>query len=596
MKTIQLFFRWIKGNKISLFISLIILFFLDYIRSLVPVIISTIYAILDPNSDYKIFQFIESFVTSSSVVQNLIAAILIFLVIVIVRDLLNLFYDFMMARTSEGVGERIQTNFFKHVQRLPYTFLNNTQTGDLIQRSTSDINRFKRFIGNVLPNMLNSILLIAFYFYQMIQVDFNLALVSILASPILFIFSYFYFKKMEPMFIKLEENEGQLTSIAQENLTGIRVVKAFSNESHEISKFKKAVHQYTSSWMKQMKKISLYWCVTDVLTFSQLVFSFLISIYFYNQGVSMAGLLLVFICLQDILWRSRNLGRQISELSKTSISSVRLMEIMDEPDEFALCNGSLTPLIKGTIEFKNVSFCFEDSKIPTLKNISFKIHEGETIAIVGKTGSGKTTLTSLINRLIEPTTGEVLIDGVNSKEIEKLHLRKNVGMCMQEPFLYSKTVKENIGILKVNMPDSIIYEVAKTSSIDGEIKNFTHGYETIVGERGVTLSGGQKQRIAIARILTDNKPILIFDDSLSAVDTKTDKAIREGLNKRKNKTTTLIITHKINSAKDADKIIVLENGQISEIGTHDELIQVHGIYKTIYDIQTYFNEEVDHHE
>lgn len=593
MKVLKLCFKWIKGNRLSLFIGIVILILLDYIRSLVPVFISEVYAILDPaNHESTMPKFLLGIFDNKPLKQEIIIVSIMIISIIVLRDILNVIYDYQMNKSSEGIGDRLRVKFYDHVQKLPFSVLSSNQTGDLIQRSTSDIDRFKRFVGRVLPNMLNNAILIGFYYYQMIKVDFWYATVSIIAAPILIVFSFLFYRNLRDEFEELEEIESEYISTCQESLTNIRVVKAFNNEKHETEKYKNKMDKYVNSWRKTLKKTSFYWGITDTLLYLQIIISIFISVYFYKRGVPLSGVLLVFACIQDVLWRSRALGRQLNELNKTTISVERIEEILTQDDEYKNELGNITSPITGKIEFKNVSYSYSDSVNPVLENISFNVNPGETIAIIGKTGSGKTTLVNLINRLLDCTSGEILIDNIPIKDYDKKHLRKNVGFCMQEPFLYSNTIYNNIGILLDNKEENKdkIYEVAKISSIDQDILEFTNGYDTIVGERGVTLSGGQKQRIAISRILTESKPILVFDDSLSAVDTNTDKSIRHMLNNRKNKSTTFIITHKIMSAKDADKIIIINDGKIQNIGKHEELLQIDELYKSIYNIQNAFND------
>jgi ATP-binding cassette subfamily B protein len=275
-------------------------------------------------------------------------------------------------------------------------------------------------------------------------------------------------------------------------------------------------------------------------------------------------------------------------MKRSDIAGKRILEILDLKDEYEN-DGVKEVNITGSIEFKDVSFKFSDASIPVLNNINLKINAGETIAIIGKTGSGKSTLVNMINRMIEPSTGQILIDKVDIKEIKKSNLRKQVIVVLQEPFLFSKTVAENIGITIEKNSDnnfkSIVEDVSSIASLTDDINRFKDKYETIVGERGVTLSGGQKQRVAIARSLVDNKPIIVFDDALSAVDTETDLKIRNALKSRENKQTTIIITHRITTAMEANRIVIIEKGTISAIGTHDELINKNGLYSKIWKIQ-----------
>jgi len=292
-----------------------------------------------------------------------------------------------------------------------------------------------------------------------------------------------------------------------------------------------------------------------------------------------------------VVWPLRGLGRIIGDFGKTTVALDRLDEIILKDSEHKN-DSSNTPPIYGQVEFENVGFQFNDDNKPLLSNISFKVNKGESIAIVGKTGSGKSTLINLMVRLLENQEGSIKFDGIDIKDINKKHLRQQVGIIMQEPFLYSRTVYDNIGIMDKTAPKDKVYHAANIASLHNDIVNFENGYDTIVGERGVTLSGGQKQRVAIARMLLDSKPVLIFDDSLSAVDTETDIQIRRALNEYWKDTTVFIITHRITTAMEADKIIVLDKGSISEAGTHQELLELGGIYSELWDIQT--NVEYDY--
>ena len=285
-----------------------------------------------------------------------------------------------------------------------------------------------------------------------------------------------------------------------------------------------------------------------------------------------------------LVWPIRGLGRIIGDFGKATVATRRIDEILDIPDDFDK-DGSLEPEIKGNIEFKNVKFHYPENSDHLLNGVNFTINEGETVAIVGKTGSGKSTIANLLVRLLEVEEGEIFVNGINIKDVKKKWIRSNIGIILQDPFLYTKTVYDNINIGKTKYTRDDVVKAARIAAIDKDITKFDGGYETLVGEKGVTLSGGQKQRIAIARMLLLDKPVLIFDDSLSAVDTKTDLMIRNALKEKSKKLTSIIITHRITTAKEADKIIVLENGKVSMIGTHEELAHKEGLYKTLWDIQ-----------
>ncbi|MDD4354913.1 MAG: ABC transporter ATP-binding protein, partial [Candidatus Izemoplasmatales bacterium] len=287
------------------------------------------------------------------------------------------------------------------------------------------------------------------------------------------------------------------------------------------------------------------------------------------------------------IWPMRQLGRIIGDISKATVSVGRLDDVLCKSDEYVQEKGILKPEITGSVRFDNVSFRFADSTYHQLEGISFAINKGETVAIIGKTGSGKSTLMNLLVRLLDYQEGTIYIDDYPITEIEKHYLRQNVGIILQEPFLFSKTVEENIGIADRNQRGGPrVQEVAKIARVHDDIVQFEKGYQTLVGERGVTLSGGQKQRVAIARMLLKPKPILIFDDSLSAVDTETDIQIREALKKEWKNSTVFIITHRITTAKEADRILVLDQGKIVETGRHQDLIKTKGLYRKIWDIQS----------
>ena len=460
----------------------------------------------------------------------------------------------------------------------------------MIQRSTQDINRFKRFITGSLLELFNSLCKLIISGISMLLINTEFSLYMFIVLPVYFISSYLYFKTQSKDFTLMEETEAVMTNVLQENLTGIRVVKAFANEEHEIEKFNKSLGGFTAVWKRVTIRMSVFWGISDFLTYGQLLAVFILSIYFIqNKGMLFEEAVVLFLYTEQIAWPCRNLGRQLAEFGKTSICCGRILEILDKPTEYH-DDQKETPEITGDIEFKDVSFKFEDSNIPTLSNINLKINKGETIAIIGKTGSGKSTFVNMLNRLLEPTSGQILLNGNDITKMDKKWVRKNVGIILQEPFLYSRTIEENINISLPYDDAKKAKELAKIASVDEDIDSFDLKYDTMVGERGVTLSGGQKQRIAIARMLASHHAILVFDDSLSAVDTETDLKIRSALKSKESDCTTIIITHRITTARSADKIVVFENGQISAIGKHEQLIKQPGLYQKIWNIQNYFNE------
>ena len=337
-----------------------------------------------------------------------------------------------------------------------------------------------------------------------------------------------------------------------------------------------------------------FWSVTDFICFAQFCLISVFGIIYASNGSITLGEYAAFLLYAgNIIWPMRQLGRLVGDFSKATVAVSRLNEILSTQDEYVATLPQTTPNITGNVVFDHVSFKFEDSNEHQLKNISFEVKKGETIAVIGKTGSGKSTLMNLLVRLLEHQQGSILIDGVNLLEIEKHHLRNNVGIILQEPFLFSKSVMENIKIADQFESPSRVQAVAKIAKIHQDISNFEKGYDTLVGERGVTLSGGQKQRVAIARMLLKPKPILIFDDSLSAVDSETDLQIRKALKQEWIDSTVFIITHRITTAMEADRILVLDQGEIAQQGTHEELIHQAGLYQTIWKIQSTIDLQVN---
>lgn len=516
---------------------------------------------------------------------------IVLIVITTFRGLFMFLRGRLAAQASEGIAKNIRDRLFDHIQHLPYRYHKEADTGDLMQRCTSDVDTIRRFLGVQLVEVGNALSLVVLVTTIMFRTDVRMAFISMLVVPLIFLFAVIFFRKVKTSFKEADEAEAELTTVLQENLTGIRVIRAFANQEYEIQRFdaKNQVNRdkiYRLIWL-----LACYWSASDLLAFFQIGLVIVAGAYYTSQGELTIGSMVLFSTYTGmLLWPVRQLGRILTDMGKALVAAERLQEILTEPKE-RLRENFKEPPITGNIVFDNVSFGYEPDQ-PVLENVSFSVSAGQTVAILGHTGSGKSSLVHLLARLYDYDSGSITVDGVELKEIDKRWMRKNVAVVPQEPFLFAKTIRENITLARGKVSDEELYTICKEAAIHDVILDFEQGYETLVGERGVSVSGGQRQRIAIARALITHSPILIFDDSLSAVDTETDLAIRNALQKRTHQATTFLISHRITSLCSADLILVLENGKIVQRGTHDELMDSDGPYKRIWDIQNSLEAEV----
>ena len=508
-----------------------------------------------------------------------------------VRSVLRFLDNYYQGALAQYVGYDMRLKIYDHVMNLSFSYHNHSDIGDLIQRSTSDVDQTASFISGMVPGLIDIFVTVIIGAYRVYQISPVLMWVSLVSVPITAVSSTIYFRYCNKEVDRIEKLESKMTTIIQENVNSSRVVRAFANEKYEFEKMDEANRAYAKRNGKMNTIMAAFWGGSDFLCFMQYALTISIGIFLArNEILSAADIVASLLLMGMLIWPMRSLGRIIASFGKASVAANRIDEILSIPEEYEI-NGTYVPEITGKIEFKRVTFQFEDDTKPLLKDVSFDIEAGQTIAIVGKTGSGKSTICNLLTRMLEITEGDILLDGVSIKDIEKKHLRKNMKLILQDPFLFSKTVYDNVAIVDPKLPTERIYEAARTASIHQEIEKFEKGYKTIVGEKGTTLSGGQKQRIAIARMLVDESNVIIFDDSLSALDTKTDLMIRTALKKKRKDQTMIIITHRSTTAKEADKIIVLDQGSVSQIGRHEELVLQDGLYKELWGIQGELEEE-----
>ena len=503
----------------------------------------------------------------------------------------------LAAYTAEGITRRLRDFLFDHIQRLSFSYHATTPTGDLIERVTSDVDSLRRFFSEQGIGVGRIVLLFVINFVAILNLNVKLGLVSVVVIPFILLVSLWFFKRVTKAYEEYQAQEAILSTTLQENLTGVRVVKAFARQDYEKSKFEK------DNWGKYLKgKIllfmhSMFWPLSDIVLGFQMLFGFIFAANMAIRGEITIGMYIAYVGLVVwLIWPIRNLGRIIVSASTGLVSYGRLMDVVKQARE-PLHDGAHQPevAVRGDLVFENVSFMYSDGKSNALKDISFHVKPGQAVALLGSTGSGKTSLVNLLPRFYEYTGGRILLDGVELKDYSRSFLRRQIGIVEQEPFLFSRSIRENItyGVGR-DVTDEEVERAAKAAAIHDVIMTFPDGYKTIVGEKGVTLSGGQKQRTTIARTLLKNPRILILDDSTSSVDPETEAEIRGALNGLMQNRTTFIIAHRIQSVMVADLILVLDKGEVIQMGTHEELLaQSDGMYRLIYDIQTRIDEELE---
>ena len=503
-------------------------------------------------------------------------------------------YGFRVAnvRGGETLVKTMRDTLYRHIERLPFQWHMQNHTGDIIQRCTSDIDTTRNFISEQLTSLIRILIMLVLSVVFMLGMNVSLTMIAMAPLPVIVWYSVFFHHKFRKGFQECDENEGKLSAMVQENLTGVRVVRAFGRERYERDRFGKQNEHYTNLWVKLGRLMAFFWSSADILSGVQIMLVVVFGVLFcLRQGMT-AGEFIAFISYNGMLvWPVRQLGRMISEMSKAGVGIDRIGYIMDAEEEQDSPDAGEPPM-DGDIRFEHVSFAYEGCP-EMLHDIDLAIPAGSTLGILGGTGSGKSTLMYLLDRLypLPEGSGRITVGGVDIRKIRLDHLRRNIGIVLQEPFLFSRTLRENLAITVPGLEEEELRAAARTACLDETITGFTKGYDTFVGERGVTLSGGQKQRAAIARMLTRQTPIMIFDDSLSAVDTETDAKIRAALEKRFGSATIILISHRITTLSKADQVLVLDHGKVAQLGTPAELSSRPGLYRQIEEIQSYHPED-----
>ena len=532
--------------------------------------------------------FVDDVLGQSPSISTMLLIALGFLGLALIQGGFTFLSGTLAAQTAEGIAKRLRNYLFDHVQRLTFTYHDRTPTGELIQRSTSDVDALRRFFSDQAIGVGRILLLFVVNFTAITSLNLQLALLSILVIPLIVAISIFFFRKISKIYEAYQEQEAILSTRLQENLTGVRVVKAFARQTHERDKFDRENWEKFQRGKRFLSMHSLYWPTSDTLAGFQMLLGIGIGALMAMDGIITLGTFLAYSgMIVWIIWPMRNLGRLIVQMSTGLVSYGRILEVIRQEREpieigFKAPEGEM----RGEVVFTDVCFAYTESD-RTLNSISFHCNPGQSVALLGSTGSGKTTLVNLLPRFYEYSSGSLTLDGTELKQYSRQFLRHHIGIVEQEPFLFSRTISENI-IYGVNREVSSeeIQDAARAAAIHESILSFPNGYDTLVGEKGVTLSGGQKQRVAIARALLKDPCILILDDSTSSVDMETEGIIRQALRRLMQGRTTFIIAHRIQSVMEADLILVLEGGRIVQRGTHEQLIVQPGIYQRIHDMQT----------
>ena len=551
-------------------------------------------ATLKTASYYLLAFLVDDVLAQGDLDETLLFVAIGFVVLALLEGSFTFLSGRLAAATSEGLARRLRNYLFDHIQRMTFSYHDKIQTGELIQRATSDVDTIRRFFAQEALGFGRVILLFTINFIAIYYLSPQLAFVSVVVVPIIVLMSIFFFRRISKAYESYQEQEATLSTTLQENLSGVRVVKAFARQDYERDKFEADNFERYQRGRRLIQLHSYYWPASDILAGFQMIIGYLVGAIMVINGTISLGTYMAYAGMVIwIIWPMRVLGRLIVQMSQAMVSYARIMTVIKEERE-PLKAGAYSPVggVRGEIVFDDVCFQYEGTA-PVLQNISFECRPGQSVALLGSTGSGKTSLVNLLPRFYEVTGGRLLLDDVAINQYPRSYLRRQIGIVEQEPFLFSRTIRENIAYsIGWDVSDEEVEAAAKAAAIHDVILGFPKGYSTLVGERGVTLSGGQKQRIAIARTLLKNPRILILDDATSSVDTETESEIRLALERLMKGRTSFIIAHRIQTVMSADLILVLDKGQVIQKGTHSELVAQPGVYQDIYNLQAQIEDEL----
>ena len=546
---------------------------------------------------FSFYQFFDEGALSQEARGVFLNFIFIFGLLILLMALLRGFFLFLIRQTiiamSRFIEYDLKNDIFKHYQDLPLSFYRGNSTGDLMARISEDVSRVRMYLGPAIMYGINLIILFPMVIGYMLTVNVPLTLYSLLPLPVLSLSIYFVNTMINERSEKIQRSLSGLSTFVQEAFSGIRVLKAFVREEDSAEDFRKASEEYKEKSIRLTLVQSLFY----PLILALIGISTIITVYVGGiqviEGAIGYGVIAEFILYVNILtWPVTSLGWITSIVQRAAASQTRINEFLDQKNDI-LSTENATNKIAGKITLEDVTFIYPDSNNAALQNISFEVEAGQSMAIIGTTGSGKSTIANLLMRMYDVSSGRILIDGKDIKSFDIQYLRKQIGYVPQDVFLFSDTIANNIGFGLDTVPEETVVKAAKDAEVYENIVNFPAGFETRLGERGITLSGGQKQRVSIARAIAKDPTILLLDDCLSAVDTKTENAILNALKKIMVDRTSIIISHRVSSAKLADLIIVLDDGRLVEKGTHESLLESKGVYAELFEKQTTGSEAVD---
>ncbi|MGB4984719.1 MAG: ABC transporter ATP-binding protein [Erysipelotrichaceae bacterium] len=595
MNDIKFLNKYVKKYQGYLFLLVLVILLYSFFNLIGPLVISFYIdnvINLIPIENEFVLSVVNYFGGINNLHVNLWMCVLLVALIRIIVSLISFVRIRLNSYISEGMVKQMRDDLYYAIENSRYENISENKTGDLIQKCTSDVNTIFRFFSGQLNQVVSTLFTFIVAFTLMLNINVLLSVISLICVPFIYLSAYKFSQYNKDYFTKSDEREAEMTDVLSSDISGIRVIKAFNKEEFEYSRFDKYNKNYKDTTFKLIRLLGIYHSLSDIIVWFQTIIVIVVGVILSKDNIITLGQFFVFLTYMEmVLWPIKRLGHVVGDFSKMQVSCRRLQEVVDLPLE-DLKSGSCDDL-NGDIVFDHVTFAYPDNlDHNVLDDVSFRIKKGSTVVIMGKVASGKSSLVSLLTRLYDNYSGAISLNGHDIKDVNKKYLRDRISLILQETFLYSKSIKDNINI-KNNANEDLFKKVSEITMVDDFVKDFNDSYDTLVGEKGVTLSGGQKQRIAIARSIINDIDVLIFDDSLSALDNNTSKVLKENIHQFSGNITSVIITSSIVNALMADEIIILDHGKIIEQGDVNTLLKKGGYFKHIYDIQKNYQGDFD---